>query len=179
MAGLSGIAPVIQGLSIVSGLVDTVSGYNDQSEAQDLALKELQQKQQAELRVAKENAALEREKIKLESESAEKERRDALKRATARQRAKFGASGIDTNAGGSAQAVLLGLFEESEEERQEREALDNLRLNALDTDLAQRKRLNVLQQTQLKERQKLSNVSNANSFAQGLLGNANSIISLL
>lgn len=178
MGTFSGIAPVLQGLSIVSSIVGGVSGYQDQAAEQDVALQQLQQKQQAEMRTAQENAALEREKIKLESEAAEKDRRAALKRATARQRAQFGGSGIDTTSSSSAQAVLLGLYDESEAERQEREALDNLRNRALDSNLAQRSRLNVLQQTQLRERQKLNSVSKSSSLAQGLFSNANSLVSL-
>jgi hypothetical protein len=78
-----------------------------------------------------------------------------LKRAVARQRAAYGASGIEANSSGSAQAVLLGLFDESEEEKNQREKLDTLRLNAIDQDVDQRSRLNVLQRTQLAEKQRL------------------------
>ncbi len=56
---------------------------------------------------------------------------------------------------GSAQAVLLGLFDESEDERTKREELDSLRLTALDQNIGQSRALNVLQRTQLAERQRL------------------------
>ena len=171
MAGLESIAPVIQGLSAVSGIVNAVNGYGEQKSQQDQALKELQQKQQEELRATQEDAALEREKIKLEADTAEKERQSALKRATARQRAQYGSSGIDTNSSSSAQAVLLGLYDESEQDRQEREALDNLRYKALDSEIAQQKRLNVLQQTQLRERNKINSASSSVSLGSSLFGN--------
>ncbi len=182
MAGLSSaagvIGPALQGLNVLSSIVQTGDDFSSQRRAEEQSLKELQQRQQEDMRAAQEDAALEREKIALESEAAERERRDALKRATARQRARFGSSGIDTNTSSSAQAVLLGLFDESEEERQEREALDDLRNRALDSDLAQRSRLNVLQQTQLKERNKLNNVSSANSLTRGLISGASSAFNL-
>ena len=52
-------------------------------------------------------------------------------RAVARQRANFGSSGISSDSG-SGQAVLLGLFDETEDELARREQLDNLRNRALD-----------------------------------------------
>lgn len=59
----------------------------------------------------------------------ESARKDALRRAVARQRASFGAQGTGS-ASGSADAVLLGLFSESEEDRVKRERLDSLRDHA-------------------------------------------------
>lgn len=80
--------------------------------------------------------------------------RDALRRAIARQRAQFGASGIDMDSG-SAQAVLLGIYDENDEKRAQREALDSLKSNILDNNYANQQRVNTLQLTQLKERNKL------------------------
>jgi hypothetical protein len=80
----------------------------------------------------------------------------------ARQRANFGAQGVSAG-GGSAQAVLLGLFEESEEERARRERLDGLRVRVLEDDLAGRRASNVLQRTQLQERAKVDAIAGRNS----------------
>jgi hypothetical protein len=96
--------------------------------------------------------------MRLEKESDERRRKAALKRAMAKRTAEFGASGTGSS-GGSAQALLLGLFEESDEEREEREKLDNLKSKALDTGLANRRSINVLQRSQLAQRQQLERAS--------------------
>lgn len=121
---------------------------------QDLALAQLQAEQKLGTRQAQSDAALDREKIALDAQSAEDERRKALKRAVARQRASFGSSGVGS-AGGSSEAVLLGLFEESEDEKQKRENLDNLKRSAIDQDLQNRTATNTLRRTQLVEKQRL------------------------
>ncbi|HRQ60224.1 MAG TPA: transporter, partial [Alphaproteobacteria bacterium] len=72
----------------------------------------------------------------------------------ARQRAAYGGSGISSS-GGSAEAVLLGLFDESEDDLRRREQLDGLRNTAIDLDTSQTRAVNVLQATQLAEKNKL------------------------
>ncbi len=61
---------------------------------------------------------------------------------------------IATELGGGL-AVLLGLFDESDADRTQREHLDSLRSAALDSDLSQQRALNVLQRTQLQQKQAL------------------------
>lgn len=136
------------------------AGYGDDGAVrqlmaeQDLALKQLQQRQAQGETQAAQDITLQKQQLALESAQAEEKRQAALRRAVARQRASFGGSGISST-GGSADAVLLGLFDESEEELQNREALDNLRNRALDQDLQQTKSVNVLQATQLAARSNL------------------------
>lgn len=157
------IAPAVQGLSVAANAArfagDVIGAGTRPADVaragQDQALQQLQALQGEELRRAEEDAAQERERIAAAAANAESTRRAALKRAVARQRAAFGASGIDANSSGSAQAVLFGLFDESDEERAQREKLDTLRLGAIDQNLEQRRRLNILQRTQLAERQRL------------------------
>jgi hypothetical protein len=50
---------------------------------------------------------------------------------------------------------LLGLFIQSEEDKNEAAALDQLRFKALDSDLANKRTLNLLQAQQLKANQDL------------------------
>jgi hypothetical protein len=165
MAGLSPIASTIGEVagtvSTVANAAESVSDFGDNERRserlraqQDQALKQLKQRQKQEQQAARQEAQLEREQINTKQENAEEERRDALRRAVARQRAQFGASGISSD-DGSAEAVLLGQFEESQENKQKREELDNLRKRALDQKLNQRRRKNVLERTQLAERQRL------------------------
>jgi len=85
---------------------------------------------------------------------AESERLQTLRRAVARQRARFGAQGVG-NDGGSSEAVLLGLFEESEQEKFKREQLDNLRDQAGRLDVEGRHSLNLLELTSQAERRNL------------------------
>ncbi|MCD8498050.1 MAG: transporter [Alphaproteobacteria bacterium] len=121
---------------------------------QNQALIQLQQRQSLDEQQRAEASALEKQKLALDASQAEEKRQAALRRAVARQKAAFGGGGI-ASSGGSADAVLLGLFDESEEELQQREALDNLRNTALDLEGVQAKSVNVLQATQLAERNKL------------------------
>lgn len=169
MGGLSygaGLLPAIgSAMGLIRALdatvrsVQTLSGGDDgaaKSRAeQDLSLKQLRAQQAEQQRQTEENAALERARLSEETAESERKRRDALRRAVARQRASFGAQGIGSG-GGSAQAVLLGLFDESDADRITRERMDMLRNNALDVDGGQQRRLNLLQVTQLAERQRLA-----------------------
>lgn len=123
----------------------------DYSQERDMRNLQLQQQQ--------EQAALEREKIRVDAQNAEAQRQAALRRAVARQRAQYGASGVSSGEG-SARAVLLGLFDESEEELSQRTALDNLKSRAIDQGIAQQQRINTLQLTQLRQRDKVERTGN-------------------
>ncbi|MFA5592581.1 MAG: transporter [Micavibrio sp.] len=151
MGGLSSFAnTAMQAVNLAGNIMGVVNAYqsgrNDYRDSRDLRALELQQQA--------ERAAMEQQKIALDAQGAESERRAALRRAVARQRARYGAGGTGSY-DGSAQAVLLGLFDESDEEAQRRTALDTLRTRALDQGIAQRQSINTLQLTQMKERERL------------------------
>lgn len=146
---------VKEGIGVVSNVLSSESSYRAQQDAQNAALAHLQQQQALQMKNAQAEAALERESIALKSKADEDARLAALRRAVARQRANYGASGTGS-AGGSAQAVLLGLFDETEDELASRGRLDSLRSRALDMSLENRGALNILQRTQLQERAKIS-----------------------
>ena len=157
MGGLSSVATTaIHALGAANAVLGTVQNYQDRSGGRDYD--NLKKQNALVLQNAAEQAALQKEQIRLNAETAETERRAALRRAIAKQRARFGASGTGSN-GGSAQAVLLGLFDESEEELAQRNSLDALRTRAIDQNFAGQQRINTLQLTQLKERDRLSNLS--------------------
>jgi hypothetical protein len=128
---------------------------------------------EAVLQNAREQAELQKEQIRIGASQAETERRAALRRAVARQRAQFGASGTGSD-GGSAKAVLLGLFDESEEERAQRQTLDTLKTAAAEQGVSQQQRLNTLQLTQLRERNRLGRIGKT---LQGLRGIGDSLLS--
>jgi len=147
---ISTIAPIA---NVVSRGVDF---FDSDTGRADLNLAQLEQRNRIEQQQAAQKAALDKQELQAKAEIAEKTRRDALKRAVSRQRARFGSSGVSAN-GGSSEAVLLGLFEESDTDRSERERLDTLRVNAIDQNLSQSKRVNTLQREQLKQTQNLKN----------------------
>ncbi len=150
---MGSLVPAIAGTIISQG----VSIATQQSQ-QNQALKQLKQDQALQKKQTAQDIALEKERLSLEARTAEATRKDALKRSVARQRAQFGAQGVGSG-GGSSQAVLLGLFEESENERQKREATDALRARAIDKNVAQQSALNILQRTQLAEKNKIKTLS--------------------
>jgi hypothetical protein len=163
-----GLGAPVAGATLTPLIAKGVMGYMSAREssvnlksAQNQALNELQQRQNLQMQQAAAQAGLERERIAVEAQANEDSRRSALRRAVARQRAQFGASGIGNAGGGSSEAVLLGLFDETEGELDNRAALDNLRSRTLDMSLSNQGSLNVLQRTQLQERQRLErNVKN-------------------
>jgi hypothetical protein len=175
MAGLESIVqalPVIsQGVNIVSSAVRAGSTFRDDRRQQDLALQQLAARQNLELQNAAQDAALDRQRLALQAEQDEEDRRRALKRAVARQRANFAGQGVGA-AAGSSQAVLLGLFDESDEDRRQRESLDRLRSSAIDTSLGQVQRVNVLQQTQLRERQRIGGLTRSLDLGQDFFDTA-------
>ena len=157
------IGGITSTLNTVDNFVDTIENFGGQDDRraqqnlqaqQDLALRQLQEQQALEEQQAQQDAELRLQQQQIDAQNAEERRQRALKSAMARQRASFGASGITTQ-GGSAEAVLLGLFDESEEELEQRNRLDQLSTTALSQGLQQQTSLNVLQRTQLQERQNL------------------------
>lgn len=168
MGGFTSLAS--EAFNIFNAAGNIIGAYDNLKGSQDSTYyRELQRQQTEQLRQMAENSALEKEKIRLTAEQAETERRAALRRAIAKQRAKYGASGIESS-GGSSQALLLGLYDESEEERQQREALDTLKNQAIDQNLDQQQRINTLQLTQLKERSRYSNRGSIFTALGGLGG---------
>lgn len=142
------ITPLFQIGSVLGSVAGMVQPYvSDKQER-----KQQQQTQALLLRQAQQDAALQKEQQRITTEQSDSQRRTALKRAMARQRANFGAQGVGSD-NGSSEAVLLGMFSESDEERANREKIDALRTQAIDQNIGQRQQLNLLQQTQLREKQ--------------------------
>src|SRR5688572_11584877 len=100
-------------ISRVLNMAGLYGGYGDTAGAMRAARKQYDATEQ---QIAS-SAASEKEKLALESAEDARKRREALKRATSKQRATFGAQGLEAS-DGSGEAVLLGLFSESDAERQ-------------------------------------------------------------
>lgn len=171
---MGALTPVITGLTTLTTAVsaaDKLIGvtrgfagdpYESQRQAlrsqQDLALQQLSAQQALDQQQAAREAELQRQKIATDTLDSEQKRRAALRRAVAKQRAQFGGSGL-TGGDGSTEAVLLGMFEESEADKAASQRLDSLRNAAIDQSLNERQALNVLQRTQLQERQALARIA--------------------
>ncbi len=160
---------VQQGFNLVSGAMEQNASIRQQQHAQAQALQHLQAQQKLSTHHQAEQNALARDRIATESRQAQEDRQRALRRAMARQRVAFGAQGINPSEG-SAEAVLLGLFEETEQDRTDRERLDNLRYQALSQQESQREALNVLQRTQLQQQQRLNNMTTGYAGVNNLVG---------
>lgn len=168
MGGITSIATTaIQALGAVNSVLGSVDNYYDDSGKR--AYEQTKSMQRLELQQAKERAASDKAQINLASEQADKERRDGLRRIIAKQRAAYGSEGISTQ-DGSARAVLLGMFDESDDERVEREALDNLKKAAIDQNISQIQRMNTLQLTQLKEKNKIKKAQSAFDMFSDIFG---------
>lgn len=156
MGAVSPILPVISGITSAvkfidntMGFINDISGRNARSDLRQMQERHRLEQQNSLTRLQAEQ----RQRAEL-ARQAESERIQAVRRAVARQRAAFGSQGVGS-ASGSSNAVLLGLFTESDEERAERERLDSLRNQIDESGWAGQNATNLLLQTQLQERQKL------------------------
>ncbi|HYH18037.1 MAG TPA: hypothetical protein VD995_05410 [Azospirillum sp.] len=93
-----------------------------------------------------------------QAEADERRRRDALRRAMARSRASLGGQGVSA-ADGSGEAILLGLVNETDTEGKEAARVDQLKRQAIQQEIDNRRRRNLLEQAQLAERQRLEFLS--------------------
>jgi len=151
MAGLTSIASTaMQALSFANTVIGGIDSYKDSGRE----YKQMQQKNALELKNLQNKTAYEKAQMRLDAEQDDAERREKLRRAIAKQRAQYGASGIDADSG-SAAAYLLGIENLSDEQRAEREALLAMKSSILEENYNSMKRVNTLELTQLKERNKL------------------------
>lgn len=139
---------------------NTLSG-NDYADAKrDQAMRDLQRQQAQQQSEAQQRADQQRQQIALNAEQAEQARRSALKRAMAKRNARFGASGIG-GANGSREAIMLGLYNESEDEKKQREALDKIRYDSITSDLNNLNSRNILERTEMAENNRLSRLADS------------------
>ncbi|MBU6234531.1 MAG: hypothetical protein KGQ41_01690 [Alphaproteobacteria bacterium] len=142
--------------TVASELISQNSARKQARAEQDQALVQLQERQRADEAVAMQNAVLQRKQIEEEAMAAEERRKQALRRAVARQRTLFSAQGLGASAQGSNEAVLLGLLNDSAAEADSAASLDTLKKTALDQGLEQQRQKNLLETTQLAQKQVLS-----------------------
>lgn len=97
------------------------------------------------------NADAEKQKNLLDLKKSETARQSKLRAALSTQRANFGAQGVGAGSG-SSEAVLQGIFEDSDIERQENAAETEAENKAIDSHLSTQTQLNLLQKQQLKQK---------------------------
>ena len=150
---VSAISPLLQIGSALGTVAGIVRPFAENAQAE----RHQKQADAAAERALAQNIALQKQQNKAASDQAEESRRSALKRAVSRQMAISGAKGTLSDSG-SSEAVLLGQFLESDQERQSRERLDSLRDRALDQSLFQKRQTNLLEQEQKRQRNLLSSI---------------------
>ena len=104
--------------------------------------------------------ATRRAQIETSAASDEAARLKALRRTVGRTRASLGAGGGGTS-DGSGEAVLLGMVADTHRNQQEADATDRLRTQALAQEVAATQKSNLLERSQLAEKQRLELFSNA------------------
>lgn len=122
------------------------------TQAQDLA--QLQAGQAGDLAALQAANRSEAERIAAQAAETERQRRNALRRAVGRSRARLGGQGL-SSADGSGEAILLGLIDDSAAEAGSSQRLDSLRLRTLAEREEAANRRNLLELSQLQERQRL------------------------
>lgn len=129
-------------------------------ETQSLQRRQLLEGQSKSDQVQQEDVALRRAQIESSAASDEAARLKALRKTVGRTRASLGAGGGGTS-DGSGEAVLLGLVADTHRNQQEADATDRLRTQALAQEVAATQKSNLLERSQLAEKQRLELFSNA------------------
>ncbi|WP_158046928.1 hypothetical protein [Skermanella pratensis] len=129
-------------------------------ETHALQTRQLLQDQTAAAEAQRADIETRRTQIEASAAADEAARRDALRRAVGRTRAGLGARGGGT-ADGSGEAVLLGLVSRTDGDSRNAAAVERLRGQALSQESEDTRRRNLLDQSQLAERQRLELFGNA------------------
>jgi colicin import membrane protein len=168
LSSLGGVLPALQGTLGVLNTVDraigtygnlTGQGSKDRSREiaaqQQLAADQLHQRQTLEEQLAAKKLSQDQATLSAQDAQDERRRLAALKKSVSRQRAAFGGAGLDVGDTGSTEAVLLGLFDESDAEKRDREQLTGLKQQILDENFNALRNRNLLEASQLSARQQL------------------------
>lgn len=168
MGSFSQASSALGGLGTIFGIPTAITSVGQQvlnaqsasrqlRSKQDTALAQLQARQKFSEEQNAQNAVLEKERIATAAKADTARRQKALRRSVARQKTLFSAQGISPSDSGSNEAVLLGLVNDSLLDQNEQDQLTNLRNTALNQSLSQQSQKNLLEATQLRERQNLQN----------------------
>jgi len=165
LASITGaLGTALTAVNTVKSIGNLVTGFSSEDAYRkaliaknDQALAQLQERQKQGEEQAASDIALQKQQLAATAQADEQRRRLALKRAVAKQKTLFSAQGIAPS-GGSADAVLLGLFDESEEEKKQSEQLNAIKTGALESSLEQQRQKNLLEAAQLQARNNLERI---------------------
>ena len=129
-------------------------------ESHALQQRQLSQDQATAGQAQQADIATRRAQIETSAASDEAARLKALRRTVGRTRASLGSRGGGTS-DGSGEAVLLGLVADTNQDQQEAAATTRLRTQALAQEMADTQKSNLLERSQLAEKQRLELFSNA------------------
>lgn len=161
------VQTVLSGVNTVKGTIDQVrdlTGANDRqaerqlAERQQSALNSLRARQDADSVALRANVQNQADQIATNAASEERKRQQALRRAVGRTRAQLGSQGIST-ADGSGEAILLGQMQEAAEEKADTDRLNTLRIKALEQQQQSEYQRNLLELSELQERQRLERLA--------------------
>jgi len=127
-------------------------------QSQNLEAGQLRARQDASFQAADAEAQGRTAALAQQSAEDERRRRDALRRAMGRTRADLGGQGVGT-ADGSGEAILLGLVGDTEAESGAAARADQIKRQAIQQELDNARRRNLLEQAQLAQRQRLDFMS--------------------
>lgn len=126
--------------SAIGGVMTKARSVSQSNSEADLKLRQYEQ-----------DAALRKKQNLLDLQNSETERRTKLKKLISAQRAQFGGSGVRSGEG-SSEAVLGGLFSDSDMDRQDNETQYSLSNQSINQGVAQQRQLNLLQKEQLRQK---------------------------
>ena len=126
--------------------------------AQNLEASQVRVRQDATMQANDADARTRVAAIAQQSAEDERRRRDALRRAMGRTRADLGGQGVSA-ADGSGEAILLGLVGDTEAESGAAAQADRLKRQAIQQELDNARRRNLLEQAQLAQKQRLDFMS--------------------
>lgn len=168
-AALQAVMPAVAAYQTVRGVADDAEERNRRAreagqqrlafeQGQDLDRRSLAARQDADLARLEGDHAVRQAELDASAAAAERARRMALRGETGRVRSLFGARGL-TAGDGSAAAVLRGIEEESEAGRRHAAELDRLKRAALEHESEDRRRRNLLETSELAERQRIERIA--------------------
>ncbi|MEI8393343.1 MAG: hypothetical protein WCF85_01310 [Rhodospirillaceae bacterium] len=121
---------------------------------QQLQMQQLDERQAADALITNTGIQNRMDQAQLDANEAERQRRLALSQATAKTTVSLAGQGIDPN-DGSAAAIRLGQISNSDQQRQAADQANRLRLQALSQQAEDATKQNLLERSQLAERQRL------------------------
>lgn len=143
---LNALQQTVRAYQTIDRAIGTFNKAKDGDTKEDAHIQNLLDRQNLDEKIAAQKADREKTLLAAEAGDAERRRLSALRAASARQRASYGASGI-TGDTGSSEAVLLGLVNQSEQERAARDDITSIRRQMIDDNLSSLRSRNLLERS--------------------------------